>query len=1121
MEGRPHYEVLCIANFSSAEEVRLAYKSLVLKYHPDKNLGDPTAAERFRAVCRAYEVLSNEETKRKYDLALRAALFEYGPRASGKTGGHGGANPYSMKAPSMSDIYRELYQRQAARASTRNRTSSAPPQSGKASTSQYTKAQQEHFRKRERERQQELRRQRERERKEQRDREREALRREQERQEELLQQRWRLQQQQQKVYPTRGSTRITSTAGAASLSTGTTSDPAAHIDDVNGVSPRMRRGSPRATTEGVRSGIESHAPNTVLLGTPARLTMLARNGVATTPRTFRAYSPLSLSPRPAAKPRCAEAGAPGEPPSSSAWREEETMDAEAVEGGLSTGWYTPLNALVNSGDLEEGAAHYSSCAGSPVGAEEQAMAQSAGVNRAFRTGSAPLLRPASGVARASGVDARSAASAQPSTRNTHTTSEDCSEDGTAAGCGDDGHRTPSSYRPATRITTVNRVAMPSASSTATTPRHWGTPRSFTNFHAAAAASPVSLAASPRGQPITPRCSSSAQMTANGRSHSSSAGAASTEARASQSLHKSSSINGATSRSDPVRASFLHRVLPMPSLADKDKEVLDKKRRERLAKEKERQRSVRLAEEERQFRRLARAAKHQRENAAAISAAAAAAKAEVEEPLSFEKELGYLVHDEASEREQLIEREEQLAWRRLHRQQAKVIQAVLVRRRLAALTTEEMAWRNGLLQVCWVERDRSFLCFYERLDRLYLEGREGRDRRQLVGREAADRYHVRRASQRRSSMATEEASQRRQLSGSAVQAVLGQGVPATEAVDCASSPAAEAKARRSPFPSVYDDAAQLEHRCDAGARLAGNQPWHQQQSEYQQQHPAEWLPPAALAAQTTSALDAKRGRARSAVSTTAVTDISTTGHLESFLSATGTLEAAPAMADRLSGGSAFARASAQASPHASPKKRSSLDSSSSTDCPAVAVTTSANGETKMLLAGAERRLLMLVSDESRQRSLLVKQQQQEEMALRRRRAMALHCVFAKEKENAVKHAQRCALVEITALRAQLRTLQRQTRRSSSPRSMEGGSSAAAASAASGSPANSVSWKMESSAVSRHGSPLPMLPRPTSEAAAAACASSPDTARALSVASILTAAAALSGWTALPDSDGEED
>ncbi|CAG9572531.1 putative chaperone DNAJ protein [Leishmania major strain Friedlin] len=1119
MERRRHYEVLCIADFSSAEEVRLAYKSLALKYHPDKNLGDPTAAERFRAVCRAYEVLSNEETKRKYDLALRAALSEYGQRASGKTGGHGVANPYSMAAPSMSDMYRELYQRQAARASTRNRTSSAPPQSGKASTSQYTKAQQEHFRKRERERQQELRRQREKERKEQRDREREALRREQERQEELLQQRWRLQQQQQRVYPARGSTRITSAAGAASPSTGTTSDSTAHIDDGNGFSPRMRRGSPCVTTDGVRSGIESHAPNTVHLGTPARLTMLARNGVATTPQAFRAYSPLSLSPRPAAKPRCAEADAPGEPLSSSTWREEETADAEAVEGGLSTGWHTHPNALVNSGDLGERAAHYSSyssCAGSPVGAEEQAMAQSAGVNRAFRPGSAPLLRPACGVARASGVDARSAASAQPSTRNTHTTSEDCSEDGTAAGCGDNRHRTASSYRPGTRITTVNRVAMPPASSTASTPRHWGTPRSFTNLHAAAAASPASLAASPRGQSITPRCSSSAQMTANGRSYSSSAGAASTGVRVNQTLHNSSSINGATRRSNPAHASFLHRARPMSSLADKDREVLDKQRRERLAKEKERQRSVRLAEEDRQFRRLARAAKHQRENAAA-----AAAKAEAEEPLSFEKELEFLLHDEASEREQLIEREEQLAWRRLHRQQAKVIQAVLVRRRLAALTTEEMTWRNGLLQVCRVERDRYFVCFYERLDRLYLEGREGRDRRQLVGREAADRYHVRRASQRRSSMATEEASQRRQLSGSAMQVVLGQGVLVAEAVDCASAPAAEAKARRSSFPSVYDDAAQLEHRCDVGVRLAGNQPWHQQQSEHQQQHPDQWISPAALAAQATSALDAKRGRARSATSSTAVTDISTTGYPESFLSATGTLEAASTMADRLSGGSAFARASGQASPCASPKKRSALGSSNSTDCPAIAVATSANGATKMLLAGTERRLLMLASDEIRQRRLLVKQQQQEEMTLRRRRATALHCVFAKEKENAVKHAQRCALVEVAALRAQLRTLQRQTRRFSSPRSMEGGSSAAAASTASGSSANSVSLKMESSAVSRHGSPLPMLPRPTSEAAAAACASSPNTARALSVASILTAAAALSGWTALPDSDGEED
>ncbi|GET87857.1 chaperone DNAJ protein, putative [Leishmania tarentolae] len=1101
MESRRHYEVLCIANFSSAEEVRLAYKSLALKYHPDKNLGDLTAAERFRAVSRAYEVLSNEETKRKYDAALRASLSSYGQRTGVNSGGDGSVNPYSMQTPSMSDIYRELYQRQAARASTRNRTSSAPPQGGKASASQYTKAQQEHFRKRERERQQELRRQREKERKEQRDREREALRREQERQEELLQQRWRLQQQQQKAHPMRGSTGNTTAAAAASSSTGTTSDSAAHIDDGHVVSLRMRRGSPRQPTEGGRSGVECHAPNTVLLGAPARLTVLTRNGASTTPRTYRAYSPLSLSPRPATKPRRAEAGAPSVL-SPSSGRQEETTDAGAVEGGLSTGSYTSHTSPVKSGGLEEGAARSSthgSCAGSPVRDEEQAMTQTAGVHRALRTGSAPPSLPASGFAHTTSVDAPPEAFSQPRTRNTQGTSEDFSENGTARGCREDRHITLSSYHPVTRTTALNRGTVRSGSSTTTTPRQWGTPRTFTNLHVAAAAPPTSLRASSRGQPITARCRGTVQTTVSDRSHSSSAGARSTLARTSYTAHKSSNINGVTSRDNPAHASFPQRACPISGIADTDKELLDRRRRERMAKEKERQRSVRLAEEERQFRRLTRAAKHQREKAAAISSAEAAKAQTEEEPLSFGKQLEYLLHDEASERDQLIEREEELAWRRLHHHQAKVLQGVLIRRRLAALATEEATWRNGLLKACKAERARYFLFFHEQLDRLHVEGREGRERRRLIRHETADGYYLRRASQRR------------KLFGGSTQALFGHSRPAAEAVDDTSALTAQVKAHHSSLYSVHSTAIPLENGHDATTRLASDHLRHQRHSD-------ESTP---LAARILSSLDAMGGRGRSTASPPAVVDASATEYLGSFRSASSSPRATSAMPDRLWGGNAFARASERASPCSSPNKHRSVASSNSANRTTTTDTASTNVATRMLLTGAEQLLLTLFSDESRQRGLLVRQQQQGEMELRRRRATSLHRLFEKDKEHAVKHAQRCALVELTALKAQLRMLQSGMRHSSSPRSIEVGFSADATGAASGSPVNSARWRAESSTPSRHGSPLPLPHQAISEANTAASASPLNTARALSVTSILTSTVTLNGWTALPDSDVEED
>lgn len=68
------YEILCLPPFSSIPEIRTAYKTLAVKYHPDKNLGDPEAGNKFRIVKEAYELLSNEEKKKKYDLRLQMAM---------------------------------------------------------------------------------------------------------------------------------------------------------------------------------------------------------------------------------------------------------------------------------------------------------------------------------------------------------------------------------------------------------------------------------------------------------------------------------------------------------------------------------------------------------------------------------------------------------------------------------------------------------------------------------------------------------------------------------------------------------------------------------------------------------------------------------------------------------------------------------------------------------------------------------------------------------------------------------------------------------------------------------------------------------------------------------------
>lgn len=67
MEKRDYYEVLGVKRDASPEEIKKAYRQLALKYHPDKNPGNKEAEENFKQASEAYQVLSNDETRARYD----------------------------------------------------------------------------------------------------------------------------------------------------------------------------------------------------------------------------------------------------------------------------------------------------------------------------------------------------------------------------------------------------------------------------------------------------------------------------------------------------------------------------------------------------------------------------------------------------------------------------------------------------------------------------------------------------------------------------------------------------------------------------------------------------------------------------------------------------------------------------------------------------------------------------------------------------------------------------------------------------------------------------------------------------------------------------------------------
>ena len=65
-ERRDFYEILGVSRDATAEEVQRAYRKLARTYHPDMNK-DPGAEEKFKEVAEAYDVLSDPETRKKYD----------------------------------------------------------------------------------------------------------------------------------------------------------------------------------------------------------------------------------------------------------------------------------------------------------------------------------------------------------------------------------------------------------------------------------------------------------------------------------------------------------------------------------------------------------------------------------------------------------------------------------------------------------------------------------------------------------------------------------------------------------------------------------------------------------------------------------------------------------------------------------------------------------------------------------------------------------------------------------------------------------------------------------------------------------------------------------------------
>ena len=64
---RDYYDVLGVSEGASQEEIKKAYRKQALKYHPDRNVGDDDAEQKFKDAAEAYNVLGDSEKRKKYD----------------------------------------------------------------------------------------------------------------------------------------------------------------------------------------------------------------------------------------------------------------------------------------------------------------------------------------------------------------------------------------------------------------------------------------------------------------------------------------------------------------------------------------------------------------------------------------------------------------------------------------------------------------------------------------------------------------------------------------------------------------------------------------------------------------------------------------------------------------------------------------------------------------------------------------------------------------------------------------------------------------------------------------------------------------------------------------------
>src|SRR3954464_8450419 len=92
--NKDYYAILGVSASASQDEIKKQYRKLAAKHHPDKNQGDPKAADRFKEISEAYQVIGDAEKRKQYDQMRQLGAF-----GGGRSAGHPGGGGFGGGAP--------------------------------------------------------------------------------------------------------------------------------------------------------------------------------------------------------------------------------------------------------------------------------------------------------------------------------------------------------------------------------------------------------------------------------------------------------------------------------------------------------------------------------------------------------------------------------------------------------------------------------------------------------------------------------------------------------------------------------------------------------------------------------------------------------------------------------------------------------------------------------------------------------------------------------------------------------------------------------------------------------------------------------------------------------------